>query len=117
MMKEFWFESPVVDEYPGLEATMIEITGWGWLPVTAKEARRCLQMHLADDWEYVKEVTVAGGVQKRVFIICSEGAHAWKVAQALVPCLRARLENVTSELSVSLILDSDRVRYELPIKK
>ena len=28
-----------------------------------------------------------------------------------------RLDNVTSELSVYLILDSDRVRYEFPIKK
>ncbi len=30
------------DYYPGLQATMIEIEGWGWLPATAEEARRCL---------------------------------------------------------------------------
>ena len=32
----------VIDDYPGLQATMVEIEGWGWLPVTAEEARRCL---------------------------------------------------------------------------
>ena len=107
----------VIDDYPGLQATMIEIAGWGWLPVTAEEARRCLAEFLFDHWKYVVEVTVAGGAQKRVLITCAEGAHAWKVARALGPLLQDQLETFVSELSVHFVLDSDRVRYEFPIKK
>ncbi len=65
----------------------------------------------------MEEVTVAGGAQKRVFITCVEGSHAWKVACAVGPFLQAQLENFTSKLSVHLILNSDRVRYEFPIQK
>ena len=32
-----------VDDYPGLEASMVDRSGWGWLPMTAEEARRCCQ--------------------------------------------------------------------------
>ena len=50
---------PVIDEYPRLQAVIIETTGWGWFPITAEEARRCLKELLFEDWEYVVEVTVA----------------------------------------------------------
>jgi hypothetical protein len=110
-------EPMAIDDYPRLLATMIEITGWGWLPVTAEEARRCLEEFLFDAWKYVVEVTVAGGAQKRVLSTCAEGAHAWEVACGLGPFLQAQLETFASDLSVHLVLDSDRVRYEFPIKK
>ena len=32
-------DSRVVD-YPGLNASLIEIEGWSWLPIAAEEARR-----------------------------------------------------------------------------
>ena len=107
----------MVDEYPELQAVVIEVTGWGWFPIIAEEARRCLKELLFEDWEYVVEVTVAGGAQKRVFMACAEGSHAWKIACQLGPSLQAQLETFTNKLSVHLVLDSNRVRYEFPIQK
>ena len=83
----------VAEDYAGLKASLIEVEGWGWLPVTAEEAQRCLRDFLLDDWKHVVEVTVAGGTGapagKRVLIWCVNGVGAWKVASALSPRLKA----------------------------
>ncbi len=50
-------------------------------------------------------------------LLAPKRAHAWKVGRALGPLLQAQLETFVSELSVHLALDSDRMRYEFPIKK
>ena len=70
-----------------------------------------------EDWEYVVEVTVAGGAQKRVLITCAEGSHAWKIACQLGPSLQAQLETFTNKLSIHLVLDSNRVLYECLIQR
>ena len=74
---------------------------------------------MRDDWEFVREVTVAASSSatrgKRVLILCSSGAGAWKVASAFGYHPKAQVERFESELSVFLVLDDDRVRYEFPI--
>ena len=47
---------------------------------------------------------------------CVNGVGAWKVASALSPRLKAQVERFECDLSVYLVLDDDRVRYEFPIK-
>ena len=73
-----------------------------------------------DDFKYVVEVSVAGGTGaqpgKRVLLWCVSGVGAWKVASALSPRLKAQVERFECDLSVYLVLDDDRVRYEFPIK-
>ena len=97
--------SEVADGYAGLKASLIEVEGWGWLPLMPEEAQRCLREFLRDDWAFVREVTVAASSSatrgKRVLILCSSGAGAWRVASAFGHRPKAQVERFESELPSS----------------
>ena len=78
--------------YPGLDAQILELRGWGWLPITTVEAQHCVKEYLKDKWKGVREVIVAEAPQKRVVITCVGSREAWEIAYELGPRLQAQME-------------------------